>query len=107
MLYKFKSQVAAEVIMLQPDAEVLLKIIGKTPGPQGIVTVDQVPAAVAALRKAIDAQEAAAGKPASERREDDDEADPSGGVPLRSRAGPFIDLLEQSAAAGKDVVWGV
>ncbi|MCB2069229.1 MAG: DUF1840 family protein, partial [Ottowia sp.] len=29
------------------------------------------------------------------------------GVSLRSRAGPFIELLEKSAAAGKDVVWGV
>ena len=42
MLYKFKSQAAAEVIMLQPDAETLLKVIGKTPGAQGIVTVDQI-----------------------------------------------------------------
>ena len=105
MLYKFKSQAAAEVIMLQPDAETLLKIIGKSPGPRGIVTVDQVPAAVAALHKAIEAQEAAANAPAADKS--DDETDTSGGVSLRSRAGPFIELLEKSAAAGKDVVWGV
>jgi cyclopropane-fatty-acyl-phospholipid synthase len=108
MLYKFKSQAAAEVIMLQPDAETLLKIIGKSPGAQGIITVQQVPAAVAALRQAIAAQEAAGSKPADRREdEDEDEQNPGGGVPLRTRAGPFIDLLEQSAAAGKDVVWGV
>jgi len=108
MLYKFKSQAAAEVIMLQPDAETLLKIIGKSPGPQGIVTVAQVPAAVAALHKAIAAQEAAAAKAAAEPRKDepDSEIDPNG-VSLRRRAVPFIDLLEKSAAAGKDVVWGV
>ena len=87
MLYKFKSQAAAEVIMLQPDAETLLKIIGKSPAPQGIVTVDQVPAAVAALHKAIEAQEAAANAPAADKS--DDETDTSGGVSLRSRAGPF------------------
>ena len=33
MLYKFKSPVAADVIMLKADAEELLKIIGKVPGP--------------------------------------------------------------------------
>ena len=108
MLYKFKSQAAAEVIMLQPDAETLLKIIGKSPGAQGIVTVAQVPAAVAALRKAIAEQEAAAFardvEPAKGEKES--EIDPDG-VSLRRRAVPFIDLLEKSAAAGKDVVWGV
>jgi len=28
-------------------------------------------------------------------------------VSLRQRAAPFIELLERSSAAGKDVVWGV
>ena len=28
-------------------------------------------------------------------------------VSLRQRAAPFIELLERSGAAGKDVVWGV
>ncbi|MDR0274966.1 MAG: DUF1840 domain-containing protein [Burkholderiaceae bacterium] len=108
MLYKFKSQAAAEVIMLQPDAETLLKIIGKSPGAQGIVTVAQVPAAVAALRKAIKEQEAAAFARDMGPAQDDKESeiDPDG-VSLRRRAAPFIDLLEKSAAAGKDVVWGV
>jgi len=108
MLYKFKSQAAAEVIMLQPDAETLLKIIGKSPGAQGIVTVAQVPAAVAALRKAIKEQEAAAFVRDMDAAKSDKESeiDPDG-VSLRRRAVPFIDLLEKSAAAGKDVVWGV
>ena len=100
MLYKFKSQAAAEIIMLQPDAETLLKIIGKTPGAQGIVTVDQIPGAVAALRQAI-----AAGKQAPKADDEDEKADE--GVSLDRRAAPFIELLERSAAAGKDVVWGV
>jgi hypothetical protein len=108
MLYKFKSQIAAEVIMLQPDAETLLKIIGKSPGAQGIVTVAQVPAAVAALHKAIAAQEAAAAQAAAAPKQGakEEAVDPNG-VSLRRRAVPFIDLLEKSAAGGKDVVWGV
>jgi hypothetical protein len=105
MLYKFKSQASAEVIMLQPDAETLLKIIGKSPGAQGIVTVEQIPAAIAALRHAIEAQKQKqqaghAAKPADDPDDDD-------GVPLDRRAAPFIHLLERSAEGGKDVVWGV
>jgi hypothetical protein len=29
------------------------------------------------------------------------------GIRLRARAGPFIELLQNSGLAGKDVVWGV
>jgi hypothetical protein len=51
MLYKFKSSVCAEVIMLQPNAEELLKIIGKAPGATGIITKDQIPGAIEAINK--------------------------------------------------------
>jgi cyclopropane-fatty-acyl-phospholipid synthase len=102
MLYKFKSQAAADVIMLQPDAETLLKIIGKSPGAQGIVTVQQIPAAVAALRQAIAAQKQAPAAPENNEARDEEES-----VSLERRAVPFIALLERSAAEGKDVVWGV
>jgi cyclopropane-fatty-acyl-phospholipid synthase len=105
MIYKFKSQAAAEVIMLQANGEQMLSIIGKEPSVQGIVTVDQIPAAIAALEAAIEVHEAAVAK----RREHPElvvevEGD---SVRLRDRAAPFIDLLKTSAQAGKDVVWGV
>ena len=58
MLYKFKSQAAADVIMLKASAEELLKIIGKPAIPTGIVTVDQAPAAIAALKAEIERREA-------------------------------------------------
>ncbi len=58
MLYKFKSQAAADVIMLKASAEELLKIIGKPASPTGIVTVDQAPAAIAALKAEIERREA-------------------------------------------------
>lgn len=111
MLYKFKSQVAAEMVMLQPSAEELLKIIGKAPGATGIITVAQAPAAIAALKAEIQRREALgqAGAAPVERDSSPPGSDESAhdAVTLRNRALPFIDLLERSAAAGKDVVWGV
>lgn len=110
MLYKFKSQAAADVVMLQPSAEELLNIIGKTPGGRGIITVEQAPAAIAALRVEIERREAMGeglAVSATPDREEPEGSSPSNAVTLRQRAAPFITLLERSSAAGKDVVWGV
>ena len=53
MLYKFKSKATADLVMLQPNAEELLKIIGKAAGPTGIITVAQASAAIAAIQAEI------------------------------------------------------
>lgn len=105
MIYKFKSQAAADVIMLQANGEQMLTIIGKQPAPQGIVTVAQIPAAIAALEDAIAVhEEVEARRRANPGLQVEVEGD---SIMLRQRAAPFIDLLQTSAKAGKDVVWGV
>jgi cyclopropane-fatty-acyl-phospholipid synthase len=105
MIYKFKSQAAADVIMLQLNGDQMLAIVGKEPSAQGIITVAQIPAAIAALEAAIEVHEATEAK----RRENPGLVVEAEGdsVMLRQRAAPFIDLLRTSAQAGKDVVWGV
>ncbi|MDI1245491.1 MAG: DUF1840 domain-containing protein [Rhodoferax sp.] len=105
MIYKFKSQADADVIMLQSNGDQMLTIIGKEPSAQGIITVAQIPAAIVALEAAIEVHEDAE----TRRREHpglvvEVEGD---SVMLRHRAAPFIELLKTSAQAGKDVVWGV
>jgi cyclopropane-fatty-acyl-phospholipid synthase len=105
MIYKFKSQASADVIMRQPNGDQMLTIVGKEPSAQGVITVAQIPAAIVALEAAIVIHEAAQAK----RRNNpglvvEVEGD---SIMLRQRAAPFIDLLRTSAQAGKDVVWGV
>ncbi len=105
MLYKFKSQAAGDVIMLPMNGEQMLSIMGKDVTPQGIITLAQIPAAIAALEAEIAVHEADlarrdANEPSSEEVLGDS-------VMLRQRAAPLIDLLRCSAEAGKDVVWGV
>ena len=53
MLYKFKSRATADLIMLEPQGRQIVSLIGKTPGASGIVTVAQIPAAIAALEAAV------------------------------------------------------
>lgn len=106
MLYKFKSQATADVIMLEVNGRQVLEIIGKQPAPKGVITADQIPAAVAALKAAVAAEESV-----PKQRVDSDEKDENGakgvGVSLRQRAAPFIDILQRSAAEHRDVVWGL
>ncbi|NMM77816.1 hypothetical protein B2J88_43740 [Rhodococcus sp. SRB_17] len=120
MLYKFKSRSTADLILLEPHGRRLLQIIGKEPAASGIVTVAQIPAAVAALEAAVAederqaaAQRAAAAAAAAEAAQDgsadtqdSEEAPRSDFVSLRQRAAPFIDMLRRSAQGGHDVVWG-
>ncbi len=106
MLYKFRSQATADVLMLQANGEQMLEIVGKAPGPQGILTVEQMPAAIAALEAAVATHEAHARQPAAD-RDEGEEAPEGDGVMLRQRAAPFIDMLRRSLAAGEAVVWGV
>jgi len=105
MIYKFKSQADADVIMLESNGDQMLTIIGKQPSAQGIVTVAQIPAAIAALEAAITAHENAELHEADQSTREPPVA--GDGVRLRARAIPFIALLRTSESAGKDVVWGV
>jgi hypothetical protein len=58
-MYKFKSKVTGDLIMLAATGDQLLRVIGKEPAAAGIVEVDDMPAAIAALEQAVSAQEAA------------------------------------------------
>lgn len=107
MLYKFKSKAAGDLIMLEPNGRRVLEIIGKDPGPQGIVLPDEMPGAIQKLEQAIAREEA-------EQKAVIDEAKAKGQVPprfdavsLRQRAVPFIDMLRRCSGAGKEIVWGV
>ena len=126
MLYKFKSRATADLILLDAAGKRLLKIVGKEPAAQGIITAAQIPAAIAALEAAVAHEESTAQVDAAEHKaaaaghrqdhqdqradqDDQDDMDEANQnrVTLRQRAAPFIDMLKRSAAEGMDVVWGV
>ncbi|RZJ13993.1 MAG: DUF1840 domain-containing protein [Haliea sp.] len=98
MLYKFKSKNTGDVIMLEPNGRRVLEIIGKAPGPQGIIQVAQMQAAIDALQAEIAREEAVA---------QEEGAVPVEGPSLRIRALPFIEMLQRCKASGDDIVWGV
>ena len=102
MIYKFKSKASGDVIMLGPNGDHMLRILGREPAPKGIIEVEHMAAAIAALKQAVRDD---GGAPAEGEGEDDDGG--AKGVSLQQRLWPVIDLLERSLAAREPVVWGV
>jgi hypothetical protein len=107
MLYKFKSKAAGDLIMLEPNGRRVLQIVGKDPGPQGILLPEEMAGAIARLEQAIVQEEA-------EHKQLIEEAKARGEVPpkfdavsLRQRAVPFIDMLKRCEKEQKEIVWGV
>jgi hypothetical protein len=107
MLYKFKSKAAGNVIMMGPAGDDMLRIIGKTPGPTGIIEVAAMPAAIAALEQAVAADDAARAQAEEEARAEGKKLPPREGVSLRQRAWPMVEMMKRSVSEKVDIVWGV
>ena len=107
MLYKFKSRVTGDLIMLEPAGRRIMEIWGKDPKAPGILTPEQIPAAIQALDAAIAAQEAAQQAAIDEAHAQGQPTPRFEGISLRQRAIPLLDMLRRCAQADKEVVWGV
>ena len=107
MLYKFKSKAAGDLIMLEPNGRQVLQIIGKDPGPTGIIQPPQMASAVQALEAAIAREEADQKQSEAQAQAKGEKAGRLEGISLRQRAVPFIDMLRRAQQADEDIVWGV
>ena len=103
MIYKFKSKAAGDLIMTQPVGDRVLSLIGKEPSAQGIIEVDQMQAAIAAIESAV----------AAESPKGANEDDGAGGhgkadtVSLRQRVWPMVEMMKLALAENQPIVWGV
>ena len=105
MSVTFKSKVTGDLLMLSAHAELLLERLGKTARKPGILTPEQMNAALGALRELPD------GEPHDDQHTEDDDvaaARQNGNdVSLRKRAWPLIKMIEKSQQANEPIVWGV
>ena len=105
----FRSDAGADVMMFDDVGTRMLEIIGKEASERGVVTVEQLPAAIATLRAAADAD-----KIRQQQVTEDDrprtEVPPSGMprpfVSFYQRAVPLIELFERASTRAKPVFWG-
>jgi len=94
MLYKFKSKVTGDLIMLGPDAKRLLKIMGREDQVKGIFLADQLESVIAALESAVVLEETEGVQDLKQ-------------ISLRQRSLPMLKMLKKCKDQSADVVWGV
>ena len=111
MLYEFKCKVAGTVVMTQPVAERLLKIIGKPPAPAGVFEPEHLAGAISALQATVQREQAGAATNDPDNRDEEEDSgsaqDGSKRISLKQRAWPLLDLMKTALAAGQRITWGV
>ena len=106
MIYKFKSKAAGDVIMMGPNGDQVLRLIGKDPAPKGIIEPADMAAAIAAIEQAVATEEAARADAAKDKDQNKEDR-PHDRVSLRQRAWPLVEMLKRALAANQEIVWGV
>jgi len=113
MLYKFKSKVTGDLILLEPQGRHILALIGKASGAQGVIAPSEMLAAINALQAAVVQEELAREAAKAAVKKDDAigsapaSVDVERSISLKQRVVPFIDMLRRAHAEDKEVVWGV
>ncbi len=106
MIYKFKSKDVGDVIMLGPNGDQVLRILGREPSAQGIIEPADMPAAIAAIERAV-ADDDADSQRRRQEAEDAGEAAPQAVVSLRQRVWPLVEMMRHCHRDGHPIVWGV
>jgi hypothetical protein len=99
-MVRFVSDAGAPVTMSDELARRFIRMTGHHDSLPGAIVADDIPAALASLRRAV-AMEQQASDEAGGRDEDDDEPQ----VSLSTRAFPLLRLLEAAARRRKDLLW--
>jgi len=103
VLYKFKSKAAGDVIMLGPNGDQVMRLVGREPASKGIFEVEHMPQLITVLEQAVAGDEAARNAAG-----DDDQEKPAkgDGVSLRQRVWPLVEMLRRCHAAREVITWG-
>lgn len=113
MIYEFQTAAGGKITYTDLVGAQLLQAIGKKPGPRGVITVEEIPGALAAIDDAIArererrSQEKQALEPHASNAADEDEREQQPFVTLAQRAFPFVDLLKFALRENENVTWGI
>jgi hypothetical protein len=104
MLVKFLSSTDGQLLMFADVAAPILRHLGKSPAPRGVLAADELPALLAALIGLRD------GTPGGEPLPGDAHAAAAAAaheipVSLRQRVAPLIDLLQRTVDDEGYVLW--
>jgi hypothetical protein len=112
-LVVFRSKAAGEIFMFAETAHRIFEIIGKDGGQRGVITAEQVPAALQHLQAAVDDERAQLKAAEDEARSADrlgsTEAELASqrAITLGQRAFPLLEMLRAAQKKAVDVTWGI
>lgn len=108
MLITFKCRAAPDVVMLENLAQYLVGIVGKHLGARGVITHDELPAAISKLEAAIVTDKREIAEHDGHFHEGEEGHEPHElPVGLSQRAYPFLDMLRAAQRENADILWGV
>jgi hypothetical protein len=112
MLITFASNFNADITMFQDVAATLLKAMGQSEKPPGILRGENIAQALAKLKKylqVVEANSVSGSDPdntgASEQDESEADEEKQSRVSLRLRALPLLEMLETAYREDVDVIW--
>ncbi len=107
MIYKFKSKAGADVIMMGPQGDQVLALLGREPSREGLLAAATLAAAMGKLELAAAEDDAAFAAQQAEALAAGLSAPSREGISLRQRVWPLRELMRHSLQADQDVFWGV
>jgi hypothetical protein len=113
MIYEFQTAAGGKITYTDVVGAQLLHVIGKNPGPRGVITVEEIPAALAQIDAAIARERARledekrALDPHAADAADEDARGEERAVTLAQRAFPFVELLKFALREKENVTWGI
>lgn len=109
MLITFKSSAAADVLMYKMHAKPLLDLLGKDV-EQGIITAEEMPAAVTRLEEEVSLSKRpppSAADGGTNSNADDDDIESGKKVSFAARAFPLLEMMRAAQKEDTFVMWGV
>jgi hypothetical protein len=107
MIYKFKSKAGGDIIMMGPNGDQVMQLLGREPAAKGIFEVAALPAAIQSLEAGVAEDEAARAQAEADAKAKGEKLPPREGVSLRQRVWPLVELMKRAQGAGHDITWGV
>ncbi len=92
--------------MMGPNGDQVLRLLGREPSAQGIITKDQMAGAIAALEKAVSDDDAAFERSVQDAKAAGESAPKRSGPQLKQRAWPLVELMRHAQRENEDVIWG-
>lgn len=107
MLITFTSKYSPDVLMLGDIASVLLKAMGQSETPPGVLQGENIKAAADRLRRYLqaipDTGEKVVANDDDEQEDKDEQEEPQVGLSIRAK--PLLDMLDKAYKEKEDVIW--